>query len=292
MSFQPIRPSQILSHPKRATCALKIALLSAFFVWCPLVASAQSTQSLVDAANDSNTQKELEEARAKVAASPKDVAAALRLAGTVRSCFSGGMVKRGRADGPALVREAVVALDRATSPDRAKRALLLAYKGEVFKEAGQLPGAVLTFRESLKVNATVATSLSLIEALGALHQEVVGACKQARALTHDDDTRSSVLETCLAASGSADPRVGLAWAGAKDIALYRRGLEELAARQRANDEEFRQSNDRMVEEFHRRDSCRNQCDRQAQICSRTCGGSVMPCSSCSYERAACNSQCR
>ena len=263
------------------------------FVWAvlvcgPLIANAQNA---TEAAIDSGSLRGLELARSKLAASPKDARAAVSFAALVQSCFSLGTVGRGRVDGVALLREATTALDRASAPSPMEHSALLFAKGTLLKEAGHLPEAVAALRESIRGKANPPASIALIEVLSQQHQDIVGACKQGRAGAGTDDWRFHVLKACLRASGSADPRAGLAWAGAKDVAFYQSRLAQMATSQRTHDEERREKDRREAEADLQSEYCRNQCDRQAQICARTCGGSVMPCSSCSYDQAACRRQC-
>jgi hypothetical protein len=199
-------------------------------VYDPAAAQAQAQGSVDDAMNQRIAQ-------ARVAARQGGPTEAARFAKEVEAVHQSGMALRGKADGPALVREAADYLDRATRAHAEEGPRMQAALGSLLLVTGDKTGAKAALEGSFATPNLwpVAGLLALYDEEGQ-KDRVTAVCTKARPLVKNDDERFALLDQCAEHAHAASPQAALAWAPKGDVAFYmqRRADEEAeAARENA-----------------------------------------------------------
>jgi hypothetical protein len=194
--------------------------------------TGQAVQS--DPGNDQRVFDLMEKMRARALSAPGGPVEAADFAYNVAQLYLQGVAER-REVSPKLVDEAVKCLDdaRLANPDKASD--LLARKGEMLLAAGKEALGVGALRGSMAERPNLRAFKPLIKHYETqkMTVEAEALCKRTLPALTTDRNRYAVLDECLRVSGAKTPESGLKWAGAKEIAFFKRRKHEIDTRQAA-----------------------------------------------------------
>lgn len=264
------------------SCLLLMIAAPACF---PLLSSpgAVSSQGNYEAAlasaqksTDDQLVARLEAARAKVRQSPGGVDEARVLAQNVLAVHELKTVERAHLDGPALVQEAISALDAAVAAHPDQKAEAMFSKGGMLLSAGKADEGVAALRASMDAKASPSACVSLIAELdkrGDPDKEILPLCQKARPSAADDETKFALLQSCLTHSHAGDVEAGLKWAGSADIAFYKDYQQKIAAENAAHRREQEEQSARMRAEMDANRARDDQRRKASESAGRSAGAS-------------------